>query len=245
MATGKTAGKYTSILIDGYDVSGDSASVNLKVDGKRMDATALASGTMENLYGIPQISATGNMWFSNAANSGSYTLLKAQQARVVAVSFGIRAVVAPGDPCMAGQWMCQLNSYPIAMTEASKAVLDIDGTDPTIADAIAVPFGVVLHENKQETATANGTTIDNLASSANGARGVLMVTAAGGTWAITIQHDTASNMATATTLMTFSSNGTAITGEVKTVSGTVNRYVRAVMTRTSGNFNGYVALCRG
>ncbi len=246
MATGKTVGRYTKLYIDGLDQSGSSAKWSVKADAKKTTVTALSSSTDEYLFGIPAISAKADLWFDNTVTTGAYTQLKGSyQARVVTFNIGIRAVPAAGDPALAAKFMAHIDAFPIDYAKAAAMTFDGDGVDPTLGAVFGTPFGVVLQPDGQLSVTTNGTTIDNGASSAGGAMGYLHVTAAGGTWAVIIQHDTASNMGTATTLITFTSNGTAIAGEAINASGTVNRYTRAVFTRTSGNFNGTVALVRG
>lgn len=246
MATGKTLGRYSKAYYDGIDQSGDSNNWSLKVQAPKADITSLASSTVENLYPVPRISGKQKGWFDNTVSVGLYTQLKGSyQARVATIAIGIRAAPAAGDPVLTHKLMTQVETYPLDYAQAVAMLVDLDGVDPTLAATVGIPFGVLLQPDGQLTSTTNGSIIDNLASSAAGALGILHVTAAGGTWSIKITHDTASNMATEATLMTFTSNGTSITGEALGATGTVNRYTRAVFTRTSGNFNGVVALVRG
>lgn len=93
-----------------------------------------------------------------------------------------------------------------------------------------VDWGVALHDLTAETATANGTSVDNTASSANGGVAILHVTAASGTTpsaTIKVQHSTDNSVFTDLITMTAA---TAATSERKTATGTVNRYVRATWT---------------
>ena len=91
---------------------------------------------------------------------------------------------------------------------------------------------LVLATLAARTASANSTSIDNGASSANGAVANLHVTAVSGTTpsaTIKVQHSTDNSVWA--DLMTFTA-ATAATSEQKTVTGTVNRYVRVVDTIT-------------
>lgn len=94
-----------------------------------------------------------------------------------------------------------------------------------------VDFGVSLHDLTAETATGNGTSVDNAASSANGGIGVLHVTAYSGLTSVVfkIQHSTDNSVWV--DLITFTTV-TAVTSERIAVSGTVNRYTRLIWTAT-------------
>lgn len=83
-------------------------------------------------------------------------------------------------------------------------------------------------------ADANGTAIDNAASSAYGGVGYLEVTAAsgGGTLTVKVQHSVDNSVWA--DLITFTGT-TAIGAERKAVTGTVNRYTRAVHAITAGS----------
>lgn len=109
-----------------------------------------------------------------------------------------------------------------------------------------IDWGVALHDLTAETATANGTSVDNTASSANGGVAILHVTAASGTTpsaTVKVQHSTDNSVFT--DLITFTA-ATAATSERKTVTGTVNRYVRATWTisGTTPSFTFAVAFAR-
>lgn len=97
----------------------------------------------------------------------------------------------------------------------------------------ATDFGISLHALGAETATANGTTQDNSASTANGAAASLHVTAYSGftNIVVTVAHSTDNFAANDVDLITFSTV-TGTTSEIKTVTGTVNRYVRVYWTKS-------------
>jgi hypothetical protein len=98
--------------------------------------------------------------------------------------------------------------------------------------------GIVLHAQSAETATVNGTSVDNAAASTNGAVGQLHVTAKADTtavWTIKIQHST--DNSTFVDLITFTnvSNRTLAAGAQRIeVTGTINRYTRVQATLVSG-----------
>ena len=85
-------------------------------------------------------------------------------------------------------------------------------------------FAKLLHPLGAETTAANTTDLDNAASSANGGRGNLHVTAVTGTWDIKIQHSP--DNSTWADLITWSS--VAVGALTTEVSGTVDQYLRAL-----------------
>jgi hypothetical protein len=133
----------------------------------------------------------------------------------------------------------------------SAAILDKKGRPVSIGDLMKLSgslkgsgkaglAGKLLHPKAAETATANGTALDNAASSANGGRGTIHVTAVAGTptFDVKIQHSTDNSVWA--DLITFT-QVTAIGAETLEVTGTVNRYLRVVTTKTSGTSITYVA----
>lgn len=108
-----------------------------------------------------------------------------------------------------------------------------------------IGLGTVLAELAARTASGTGTTQDNGASTSNGAIANLHVTSAGGspTLGVKVQHSADQN--TWADLITFTT-ATGATAESKTVTGTVNRYVRATWTigGTSPSFTFVVTFAR-
>lgn len=92
--------------------------------------------------------------------------------------------------------------------------------------------GVVLHGNTAETGTVNGTSVDNGAASTNGYAAYLHVIAANVTTVtIKVQHST--DNAIWADLATFTAV-TGLTSERLTGTGTVNRYVRFIISAFTG-----------
>jgi hypothetical protein len=90
----------------------------------------------------------------------------------------------------------------------------------------ATEFGVSLHDLGAETADGNGTAVDNAASSAGGGVGHLHVTAYSGLTSIQVAIQHSSDNSIWADLIAFTSS-TAAGSQRSTVTGTVNRYVRA------------------
>jgi len=105
------------------------------------------------------------------------------------------------------------------------------------------PWGVVLHPETSLAANTNGTSVDNGASSANGGHANLHVVASsGGTWSLRVQHSP--DDSTWADLILFSANGSTITSERGVVSGTIDRYTRARLLRTSGTVTPVITFAR-
>lgn len=110
-----------------------------------------------------------------------------------------------------------------------------------------VDRGVSLHDLTAESATANGTTVDQASASSAGAGATLHVTANSrdGNTTVVVQHST--NGSTWADLITFAAVGAALTAAEKlAAAGTVNRYVRAIWTLagTTGTATFTVAFAR-
>lgn len=109
----------------------------------------------------------------------------------------------------------------------------------------AIDDGVILHPLAARTTDTNGTTVDQSAGTSSGGAGYVQVTAFSGfsQAVITIEHST--DGSSWSTLLTFATVTSAPTAERVTVSGTVNRYVRAVIDVTgSGSITVFVGFNR-
>lgn len=142
----------------------------------------------------------------------------------------------------------------LAETFMANAINTEFGLQASYADAVAGSIstmntgpddvGVVIATLEAITATGNGTSVDNGASSANGAVAHLHVTDFSGLTSDTITLEHSANNSTWTTLGTFDAV-TAATSQRLTVTGTVNRYVRVVDTVVgTGSVTRLVSLSR-
>ena len=96
----------------------------------------------------------------------------------------------------------------------------------------AIDRGLILHPLAARTVDTNGTAVDNTAGTTAGGAGYVQVTAYSGLTnaVIKIQHSTDNSVWA--DLITFATVTAAPTAERKAVSGTVNRYVRALVDVT-------------
>ncbi|MFI7707607.1 hypothetical protein [Nonomuraea sp. NPDC049480] len=118
-----------------------------------------------------------------------------------------------------------LSSYVIESSVSDTVSLTVETTPND-----GVDHGRVVHAHTAETATGNSTSVDNGASSANGGVASLHVTAASGTTpslTAKVQHSVDNSVWV--DLITFTA-ATAAGSQRRTVTGTVNRYVRETHT---------------
>lgn len=109
----------------------------------------------------------------------------------------------------------------------------------------AIDQGVILHPLAARTTDTNGTTVDQSAGTTAGGAGFVQVTAYSGLTnaVIKIQHST--DDSSWSDLITFTTVTAAPTSERVSVSGTVNRYVRAIVDVTgTGSVTFWVAFAR-
>lgn len=98
--------------------------------------------------------------------------------------------------------------------------------------------GVLLAAATTHSATTNGTSVDNSASTALGARANLHVTANTRDASTTIKVQHSADNSTWADLITFTNvSATTLTSQTATATGTVNRYLRATTTIASGTGN--------
>lgn len=119
----------------------------------------------------------------------------------------------------------------MAPTDIENYTVDASAEDTVMLEVSATPddgvdMGVILHALTARTSDANGTTVDQLASSAGGAVGVLHATEYTGLTSILVKIQHSTDGSVWSDLISFTSV-TAVGAERVAVTGTVNRYVRA------------------
>jgi hypothetical protein len=227
--------------VDEIDLSGDSRQIGSFGKSIMIDPQTGWSDNVENFsLGHSEHMLTGyQAVFNNTALTGSHIELSATEEYVVSLPIGIRAAPAVGDPAFLSSfeqmsYKAQGEGAVLVEAEFVKAITDSDH------EAV---FGSVLAAGASLSATTNGASVDNAASSANGALAHLHITVSdGGTWAFKVQ-DSADDAAWAD-LITFSSDGSAVAGERGDVAGTVDRYLRFQATRTSGTVTAWCTVVR-
>lgn len=245
MATGKTNSRFFRMVYGGYDLSGDARALgSMGSTYAETDVTGWNEGVVNFTLGTPAINLEGfQAVFNNTASTGIHSALAGFVNSYSTVFIGIRAAPAVGDPTfsipnqqasytVAGDGPCTVS---VNMNPGQTGSLSVSGK--------MSPWGNALAVGASLSGSTNGTGVDNGASSSNGGIGYLHLTASsGGTWAFYIQHST--DNSTYTDLITFTSNGSAVTAEQGTVTGSVNRYVRFRAVRTSGTVSAWCSFVR-
>lgn len=118
-----------------------------------------------------------------------------------------------------------LESYTVESSVSDTVSLAVEATPND-----GVDHGRVVHGHTAETTTGNSASVDDGASTGNGGVAVVHVTAVtGATPSMTVKVQHSVDDGVWVDLITFTA-ATAATSERKTVSGTVNRYVRETHT---------------
>lgn len=227
--------RFTRLYFGGYDLSGDQRTFSaLENSFESVDMTG-EKDAVENFLSNKRrkVGVKGYQALLNDASGGAYTILKnAPQTGIVSVYLGGSDVPAVGDMAYI------LPAVQLAdTTEFNSAVgalsTDFEMNAAQMSSLVDSPIARILEPKTALTGTTTTASIDGVAGSTSGGRGNIHVfVSSGGTWAFVIEHST--NDSTWATLMTFAATGNSVTAEHKTVSGTVNRYLRLVATRTSG-----------
>lgn len=233
MATGKTNSKHYRLYVDGADLSGEARNVgSFGASYTEEDATGWSEGVINYTLGAMQ---TGLPGYQGVFHTTPHAELAAQEEYLVSLAIGIKAAPAAGDP-----------AYLAPLEQKSYVV---DGSGPVLVNAEFVKstgenytlpsnvWGYVLQPYANLTATGNGTAVDLGDTFTNGALAHLhIISTSSGNFAFKIEHsDTGAWGGEEADLITFTADGSAVTAEQGSATGTVNQYVRFVRTRTGGS----------
>lgn len=219
-----TSAKNTSVLVDGYDLSHyfDTADTDQKLAA--LDTTTFGSQAKTFTAGLADGAMSLGGVFDGSANAVDQVL----QAALSSTSDHVITICPIGAGTLGN--VAKIAQAIETDYKVSGAVASVVKTTATIQTDGGAFGGLVLHPLQAETATNNGTAIDNGASSSNGGVANLHVTAESGTTpSITVKVQHSADNTTWADLITFNA-ATAIGGQNLPVTGTVNRYVRAYWT---------------
>lgn len=236
--------RHIELYVGAVDLSGDSRSFG-SADDVFDPADMMGWGHLVH-YFLANQRTTGLTGYvahlNDTATTGAHTVLKSSDnADRLSMCFGGGGAPTTGDPAyLLGSVQVSDN----ASIEDNAAVMTADFLlDARQIDPVSRPWGVVLQGATALSATTTGTGVDGGASTANGARANLHVTvSSGGTWSLKVQ-DSADDSAWADHI-TFSANGSAVTSEQGVSTGTVDRYTRVLLTRTSGTLTVVITIAR-
>lgn len=218
-------GKSTVVLYNQFDLSQYFNEVSASRSIETAETTTFGKSAKTYITGLGDgtLSLNGLFEGSTDATDEEITGVIGTDNGAV-ISVGITGSLAIGQRVLS--MVGEVTSY-----EISSPVGDVVSASSEFQSEQGIYSAVSLHALSAETATGNGTSVDNTASSSNGGAGALHVTAntMNNNTVFKIQHST--DNSTWADLITFSTVATTIkTSEQKTVTGTVNRYVRATWT---------------
>ena len=224
----KLAGKWTQIYYAGYDLSGWSHQFDATIEVDEIDGTAFLDGAKNSFDGLPGGSAAVEAFLSTGAGEsedGLSTYVPTYTDYHLQILVGQNAAPAIGDPVF--MLTAKQFDYKVPLSVATAVLIQSTFKQQT------KPYWGTVHANTSITNTTGFASVDGkMVSSANGAEATLeIITAlASDTYVIKVQHST--NDVDWVDLMTFTADGSARTSERQTVTGTINRYTRALATRT-------------
>ena len=233
-------GKNVSIFINQYDFSTYFNDVSASSMVETAEVSAFGSSAKEYIVGLTDGTVSLSGMFDGSI-TGTDTVFSSvlgsttKQNVIVAPSGhsnGATAIVLEADD----------TSY-----EVSGAVADVVQTSAEFQSSDGVEHGKILSSGSAISATGNGTSVDNAASSANGGVGFVSVPTNTRNGNITVKVQQSADNSTFTDLITF----TVVTSAQKTfqraeVTGTVARYLRVNYTvaGSTGSATPVVAFAR-
>lgn len=234
-------GSSGRVLADDFALSGYLRSVDVGKERELADATVLTDTGHRFIPGLDVGSLSFEGLFDNTyAAPGLDDEMFTDNAGGVAVVTVGESGFALGSRVQSLE--VRQNNYAI-----SSPVGDVVSISASWTSEGGVDSGVSLRDLSSASATANGSSVDNAASSANGAVAALHVTTntRNGTVVVKVQHST--DNSAWSDLLTFTTVASSTTtAERVAVTGTVNRYLRASWTvaGSTGSITFAVAACR-
>lgn len=241
--------RHMRIYVNGYDLSGDARTFStLENAFGEADFTGWNEAVRNYLNdGHRMIGISGFQAIMNDDTGRAWDQLKTPDtAGRVSVCFGGGGAPAAGDP-----------AYHLA-TREMRVPQGFDGPVVVLtADFVADqgqydsntnnPLGVVLRgatEISADVTAGSSNSHDNGLSTANGWTAVLhVINTSSGNYTFTIEHS--SDDSAYSTLGTFTADGSTVTSEYLTGSGTVNQYVAFNAARTAGSCTVVCTFARG
>lgn len=222
-------GKSTAVLLNGYDMSPfmNEASVSRSIETG--ETTTFGQNSKTYITGLADATVSLSGMFDGSAGASDAVL----QGEVGASTDDVLSILPEsntlGRRCMIGQGL--ITSY-----EVSASVSDVVSISAEYQQDGGMDGGIIIAAGTSVSTatTTNGTGQDNSTSSTNGGCATLHVTANAnlGTTTFKVQHST--DNSTWVDLIVFSTVATTVIGaQFATVTGTVNRYVRAQATTAS------------
>ena len=243
-------GKNTAVYIDEFDLSSYFNDVSVTLDNDTAETTAFGDTNKSFILGTRggTLSMSG-MWAADTDGSDEelQALLGNATTPILTIRQGAAAIGSRAIIAQANETNYAI-SNPVA--DVSTISADFECTPNQVSNlTFALAGGVQLTAGASIAHGSLGdlSSVDNAASSANGGAGTLHVptNTVNGNTTIKIQHS--ANNSSWADLISFTVVGSsAKTSEIKAVSGTVNRYLRATASTagSSGSITFMVAFAR-
>lgn len=237
--------RYARIYVGGYDLSGDALTVDtLNNTFGEADTTGWSEFNRNYIRDARRtVGIRGFQALLNDAAGRAYAILATAPDAIVSMCLGGGGEPAVPDPAylIYAAQMGDTTSFNgnIGMISGDFLPLASQYNDNAVN-----PMGVTLQGATSLSSTTTGSSHDNEAATTGGFHAHLHVLAtSSGNFAITIEHS--NDDSSWATLATFTSTAGSITAERQTGTGTVDRYVRSVFTRTAGTITAVVTFARG
>jgi len=220
-------GKNTKVYANGYDLTGYLDSIDQSGNVDTVETTTFSATAKTYITSaIKAGSIQGEGFYDGAANAVDEILSVALGA-----SGQIWVWYSQGDAVgNSGYGMSAIN----AAYNTKGSISGACRSAVTAQSNTGIERILSLHALASESASGQGSSVDNGAASSNGGSAYIECTSATGTLACTIGHSTDGSIWT--TLATFTNITAPNKAERIAFSGTVNRYVRANWTITGGPF---------
>lgn len=235
----RSHGTQTRVLVNGSHLSGSITGWRFQHRRSlQADVTVLTSTGNQFMPG--QIS--GGLGIAGVWNSTAADITDVLDT-AAGVAGGLLTTIFPETPAVGslafiGEGNVSALDYPAPVKDAVRVALEATPND-------GVDIAVTLHVLGAETADGNGSSVDNAASSANGGVASLHVPAFTGLTSIVVKVQHSTDNSAWSDLITFTTVTAAESWERKTVTGTVNRYTRALWDVTgTGSAEFAVAFAR-
>lgn len=223
-----TSGKSTQVFHGLSDLSAYFSSVDITANQDLLDTTTfgVTGGGRTRIPGLKD----GQVSLNGLADFAASAIDVILSATIGAAGAAVVTILPNGGTIGNRVAMLNARSGSYQLTTPVEAV--VSTTAALQADGSGIDFGVSLHALGAEVGVVNSASVDNAASSANGGVGHLHVTAATVTTiTIKIQHSTDNSVWV--DLISFTAV-TATVAERLAVTGTVNRYTRAMISVFTG-----------
>lgn len=229
-------GKDVRVYLDGRDISGHIAQVDIEVSVDTHDVTTFASsGWKESTGGLAGWTASLE-GFYDSASTGFAAQIEAALGSTAAgdavLSLFDGAADGVGDVGFLGsEAIVTQKQTPVNVADVIKLTANFQG------NGRAGPNARLLHPLSSSTVGSTGASVDNAVETANGGRGTLHVTAVTGAWTWKVAHS--SDDTSWSDLITFA-NSSSTGAETIEVAGTVKRYTRYSLATSSAGVADWV-----